>query len=137
MSSNKLFLDSDWALTAKLPDWSKEFLDKYPVPCCQAAQWWDAEPPLTTIPEIIEVYINGDEEAALIWANEKVVSGNFERLCEPYHAIAFEVNSMVRYVEIEGQTLLDSTPGIVWPDIICSPAAQVQMLVKLANQNQK
>lgn len=134
MSVNKLFSDSDWALTAKLPDWATDFLHTYPVPCYQAAEWYDAIAPLVTDPATIEIYLNGAEHPALVWINGSVVFGDFQRLCEPYHAITFEIDAMVRYVEIEGKTLLDTTSGIVWPDIICSPAAQVEMLLNLARQ---
>ena len=130
--SNKLFLDSDWALTAKLPDWAIELLDRYPIPCCQAAQWWGIPTPLVTKPETIEIYINGDDQPALVWAYDRVVVGDLTRLCDEYHAIAIEVDSMIRYVEIEGKELLDTTDGIIWPEVFASPAAQVQMLVALA-----
>jgi hypothetical protein len=134
MQPSELFLDVDWAKCQLLPEWAKKFLDEYPVPCCQAAQWLDFEPPSLTIPTTIEVYINGDDQPSLIWSAGAVVMGNFERLCQEYTAIAFEVDSVVRYVEIEGRELIDKTEGIIWPECICSPSAQAMMLVQLAQK---
>ena len=56
---NELFLPSDWATVASLPDWAKAYTERWPVPTCQAAMYWsesDAEP---VAPRFIEVYLNG------------------------------------------------------------------------------
>jgi hypothetical protein len=134
MSPSELFLDADWAKCQSLPSWAKKFLDEYPVACCQAAEWLDFEPPALTEPSTIEVYINGDDQPSLVWSAGQVVLGNFERLCDEYTAIVFEVDAVVRYAEIEGRDLIDTTAGILWPDCICSPAAQVMMLASLARK---
>ena len=134
MSTNNISA-SDWALTEKLPTWAQAFRDEYPVPCYQAADALEREVPMVTAPEIIEIYVNGDDQPSFVWVDGEVLHGDFDALCGAYHAIAFEVDAMVRYVEIKGNTLIDTTAGIVWPDVITSPAAQAEMLVRLARQS--
>jgi hypothetical protein len=131
-ASKDIFLDSDWAMVSDLPDWAQAYAEKWPVPTCQAAMYWKEPPAGKFVPESIEVYVNGAADPALAIFRGAVTFGHFDELAKDHDAIAIEFDNIVRYVEIEGNDLLYTVGAMILPDCLISPAAQAQMLLKLA-----
>ena len=130
--SKDSFLDSDWAMVADLPEWAQAYAEKWPVPTCQAAMYWNEPPAGAIVVQNIEVYLNGLGDAALVMTDGEVNGGDLAEFSKPHQAIAIEFDSIVRYVEIEGRLLLNTVGRLVLPDCLASPVGQAQMLLKLA-----
>lgn len=130
-ASKDSFLESDWAMVADLPDWAQAYAEKWPVPTCQAAMYWNEPPAGAIVVQNIEVYLNGLGDAALVMTDGEVNFGDLAEFSKPQKAIAIEFDSVVRYVEIEGRMLLNTVGSLVLPDCLVSPAAQAQMLMNL------
>ena len=130
--SKDSFLDSDWDMVADLPEWAQAYAEKWPVPTCQAAMYWNEPPAGAIVVRDIEVYLNGLGDAALVMTDGEVDYGDLAEFSKPHQAIAIEFDSIVRYVEIEGRLLLNTVGRLVLPDCLASPVGQAQMLLKLA-----
>jgi hypothetical protein len=126
------FLPSDWAMVADLPEWAQAYAERWPVPTCQAAMYWNNPPADAFIPQNIEVYLNGLADPILVMTGKVVQCCNLDELSKPQQAIAIEIESIVRYVEIEGKVLLNTVGRIILPDFLVSASGQAEMLMKLA-----
>jgi hypothetical protein len=131
-ASKDIFLDSDWAMVADLPEWAQAYAEKWPVPTCQAAMYWSEPPAGAIVVQNIEVYLNGLADASLVMTDGEVDYGDLVEFSKTHQAIAIEFDSVVRYVEIGGRMLLNTVGNLVLPDCLVNPSAQAQMLIKLA-----
>ena len=131
-ASKDSFLASDWAMVSDLPEWAQAYAERWPVPTCQAAMYWNETQAGKVEPESIEVYLNGAGDPALAIFRKAVTFGHIEELAQEPKAIAIEIDNVVRYVEIGGKVLLNTVGAMILPDCLVSPVAQVQMLLKLA-----
>jgi hypothetical protein len=131
-ATKESFMDSDWAMVADLPEWAQAYAEAWPVPTCQAAMYWNEAPAGRMVPKLIEVYLNGRPEAAVVIHRGEVVSGDITEFFGEHKAIAIEFDSIVRYVDIEGKNLLNTVGLLILPDCLLNAAAQAEMLVKLA-----
>lgn len=131
-----MLLESDQKLVDALPQDIRDRIDG----CCeefvmQVSIAWDLrDQPLPEgfIPEMVDVFVDGSEEACLYIYQGKVkfVEKEFFGDRDKGHFVIM-INEEARYVELNGELVANSLGGCILPDVITSPAAQLSCLSSL------
>ena len=119
----------------RLPVGYQQFAESFPNVLIMLGRALDADLlPGQYQPELIEIYLNGESDAALIVDQGKVVYAD-QSLLQPHTAMVVAVEDIARYVAIGELVLLDDCASLILPEVIFNPLAQVQLLLQLAQQN--
>ena len=134
LTMKNLVLD-DTLQIFRLPVEYQQYSETFPNVLVMLGRALDAEPLRGQYqPELIEIYLNGDSDPALIWDQGQVVHAD-PVLLQPHTALVVAVEDIARYIAIGDQVILDDCASLILPDVIFNPTAQAQLLLKLVQES--